>query len=134
MHLPLPKVLILPTLLAALLLPLPAAAAPVSLHFVDADLATVLRAAARLGGYGLVLDGAVDGRVTIDTEAEPALFLPQLARMYGLAVEQQGTTFYISAASHRNAQRRPYVFPVRYGAPERLAAAINLLDRKSVVE
>ena len=126
MHLPLPKVLILPALLAALLLPLPAAAAPVSLHFVDADLATVLRAAARLGGYGLVLDGAVDGRVTIDTEAEPALFLPQLARMYGLAVEQQGTTFYISAASHRNAQRRPYVFPVRYGAPERLAAAVNL--------
>ena len=61
MHLPLPKVLILPALLAALLLPLPAAAAPVSLHFVDADLATVLRAAARLGGYGLVLDGAVDG-------------------------------------------------------------------------
>ena len=126
MHLPLPKVLILPALLAALLLPLPAAAAPVSLHFVDADLATVLRAVARLGGYGLVLDGAVDGRVTIDTEAEPALFLPQLARMYGLAVEQQGTTFYISAASHRNAQRRPYVFPVRYGAPERLAAAVNL--------
>ncbi|MCI6753323.1 MAG: pilus assembly protein PilQ, partial [Selenomonas bovis] len=126
MHLPLPKVLILPALLAALLLPLPAAAAPVSLHFVDADLATVLRAAARLGGYGLVLDGAVDGRVTIDTEAEPALFLPQLARMYGLAVEQQGTTFYISAASHRNAQRRPYVFPVRYGAPERLATAVNL--------
>ena len=51
MHLPLPKVLILPALLAALLLPLPAAAAPVSLHFADADLATVLRAAARLLSY-----------------------------------------------------------------------------------
>ena len=48
MHPTLSKTLILLALLTPLLLPLPAAAAPVSLHFVDADLATVLRAAARL--------------------------------------------------------------------------------------
>lgn len=126
MHPTIRSLLALSALLAALSLPLPASAAPVTLRFVDADLADVLRAAAKLGGYGLVLDGAIEGRVTIDTEAEPDLFLTQMARMYGLILERQGNTFFLSAASRTGALRSTYVFPIRYGAPERLADAVNL--------
>ena len=71
MHPTLSKALILPALLTALLLPLPAAAAPVSLHFVDADLAAVLRAAARLGGYGLLGYVTITPRVRRMLEALP---------------------------------------------------------------
>lgn len=121
------RVSLLAALTLALALPLPAAAAPVTLRFVDADLADALHAAARLGGYGLVLDSAVTGRVTIDTTLEPDLFLEKMAEMYGLTLERQGDTFFIAAASAPpSALRRTYVFPIRYGSPARLAAAVNL--------
>ena len=118
---------LLAALALALALPHGAAAAPVTLRFVDADLGDALRAAARLGGYGLVLDSAITGRVTIDTTLEPDLFLEKMAEMYGLTLERQGDTFFVTAASAAPcALRRTYVFPVHYGSPARLAAAVNL--------
>lgn len=118
---------LLAALALALALPHGAAAAPVTLRFVDADLGDALRAAARLGGYGLVLDSAITGRVTIDTTLEPDLFLEKMAEMYGLTLERQGDTFFVTAASASpGALRRTYVFPVHYGSPARLAAAVNL--------
>ena len=53
--------------LAIAALPSPASAAPAALHFDDAEVAEVLQAAARLGGYGIVLDSDVRGRITVDT-------------------------------------------------------------------
>ena len=112
--------------LAIAVLPSPASAAPVALHFDDAEVADVLQAAARLGGYGIVLDSDVRGRITVDTSAEPADLLPRVARMYGLAAELRDGVFYISSAAHAENVRQTYVFPVHYSAPEALLPAINL--------
>ena len=112
--------------LAIAVLPSPASAAPVALHFDDAEVAEVLQAAARLGGYGIVLDSDVRGRITVDTSAEPADLLPRVARMYGLAAELRDGVFYISSAAHAENVRQTYVFPVHYSAPEALLPAINL--------
>ena len=112
--------------LAIAVLPSPASAAPAALHFDDAEVAEVLQAAARLGGYGIVLDSDVRGRITVDTSAEPADLLPRVARMYGLAAELRDGVFYISSAAHAENVRQTYVFPVHYSAPEALLPAINL--------
>jgi len=112
--------------LAIAALPSPASAAPAALHFDDAEVAEVLQAAARLGGYGIVLDSDVRGRITVDTSAEPADLLPRVARMYGLAAELRDGVFYISSAAHAENVRQTYVFPVHYSAPEALLPAINL--------
>ena len=112
--------------LAIAVLPSPASAAPVALHFDDAEVAEVLQAAARLGGYGIVLDSDVRGRITVDTSAEPADLLPRVARMYGLAAELRDGVFYISSAAHAENVRQTYVFPVHYSAPKALLPAINL--------
>ena len=112
--------------LAIAVLPSPASAAPVALHFDDAEVAEVLQAAARLGGYGIVLDSDVRGRITVDTSAEPADLLPRVARMYGLAAELRDGVFYVSSAAHAENVRQTYVFPVHYSAPEALLPAINL--------
>ena len=103
-----------------------ASAAPVALHFDDADVSEVLQTAARLGGYGIVLDSDVRGRVTIDTSAEPSDLLPRVARMYGLAAELRDGVFYVSSAAHAENVRQTYVFPVHYSAPKALLPAINL--------
>lgn len=112
--------------LAIAVLPSPASTAPAALHFDDAEVAEVLQAAARLGGYGIVLDSDVRGRITVDTSAEPADLLPRVARMYGLAAELRDGVFYISSAAHAENVRQTYVFPVHYSAPEALLPAINL--------
>ena len=103
-----------------------ASAAPVALHFDDADVSEVLQTAARLGGYGIVLDSDVRGCVTIDTSAEPSDLLPRVARMYGLAAELRDGVFYVSSAAHAENVRQTYVFPVHYSAPKALLPAINL--------
>ena len=112
--------------LAIAVLPSPASAAPAALHFDDAEVAEVLQAAARRGGYGIVRDSDVRGRITVDTSAEPADLLPRVARMYGLAAELRDGVFYISSAAHAENVRQTYVFPVHYSAPEALLPAINL--------
>lgn len=117
---------ILLALFLALSPPALAGASPVTLNFVDAPVADVLRAAARLGGLGLVLDGSTAGTVTIHATAEPRDFIAQLARMYGLTVEESGGTLFVSSAVNQPHLRRTYTFPVQYGAPERLAEMINL--------
>lgn len=118
--------------LACLLMmpPRSAVAAPVALHFEDAAVADVLQTVARLGGYGIVLDGAVTGRVTLDATAEPGELLPRLARMHGLTATLLGDTFFVSSAAHARDVRQAYVFRVHYSAPESLLPALNLTLKK----
>ena len=113
-----------------ILFPASVSATPVSLHFQDAEIADALQAVARFGGYGIVIDGETTGRVTIDAEAEPADFLPRLAKMYGLTATLKGGTFFVTSAAHARDVREAYVFPVHYSAPEDLLPALNLTLKK----
>lgn len=88
-----------------ILFPASVSATPVSLHFQDAEIADALQAVARFGGYGIVIDGETAGRVTIDAEAEPADFLPRLAKMYGLTATLKGGTFFVTSAAHARRAR-----------------------------
>ena len=83
-----------------------------------------------LGGYGIVIDGETEGRVTIDAEAEPSELLPRLAKMYGLTATLRDGTFFVSSAAHARDIREAYVFPVHYSAPEELLPALNLTLKK----
>jgi len=112
------------------LLPATTFAAPVALHFQDAEIADALQTIARFGGYGIVIDGLASGRVTIDAEAEPSELLPRLAKMYGLTATLRDGTFFVSSASHARDVREAYVFPVHYSAPEDLLPALNLTLKK----
>lgn len=113
-------------LLTAFFVPAAASAAPVTLRFANAPVADALRAAARLGGFGIVLDGDIGGTVTIDTSEEPSLFIEQLARMYGLSVERQGNTYLVSSAGHRALTERTYVVPIQYGNLQKIKEIVNL--------
>lgn len=114
------------TLLWMLLLPLPAAAAPVTVDVTGGDVRSVLLAVARMANIPLVVDDAVTGSVTAHLTGEGEDVLRLIAAARGIHIEQHGTVFLALSADARTENRRVHSYTVRYADPEELAHAVNL--------
>ena len=102
-------------------------AAPVNLQVTGGDVRSVLLAAARLGGINLVMDGSVQGTVTVSLQAEPLEVLRKITEAHGLAlVPACEQTYLIIPAASDTSLRQVHVWTVRYADPHELAAALNL--------
>ena len=113
-------------LVGLLHLPVPAAAAPVTIDVTGGDVRAVLLAVARMGDLALIVDDSVTGAVTahVTGEAEEVLRLVAAAR--GIQIERHGAVFLALAPDTRAENRRVYTYSVRNGDPEELAHAANL--------
>lgn len=113
-------------LLWTLLLPIPAAAAPVTIDVTGGDVRSVLLAVARMANIPLVVDDAVTGSVTAHLTGEGEDVLRLIAAARGIHIEQHGTVFLALSADARTENRRVHSYTVRYADPEELAHAANL--------
>lgn len=111
---------------AALLLPIPVFAAPVTIDVAGGDVRAVLLAVARMGGIALIVDDDVTGSVTAHLTGEGEEVLRLVAAARGIRIEQHGAVFLALAADTRAENRRVHTYTVRYGDPEELAHAANL--------
>ena len=109
-----------------LLLPVPTAAAPVTIDVTGADVRVVLLAVARMGGIPLVVDDSVAGTVTAHLTGEGEEVLRLIAAARGAQIERHGAIFLALGADSRAENRSVHIYPVRYGDPEELAHAANL--------
>ena len=110
----------------AILLPVPAAAAPVTIDVTGGDVRTVLLAVARMGGIPLIVDDSVTGTVTAHLTGEGEEVLRLVAAARGIQIERRGTVFLALAVDTRAENRRVHSYTVRYADPEELAHAANL--------
>ena len=110
----------------AILLPVPAAAAPVAIDVTGGDVRTVLLAVARMGGIPLIVDDSVTGTVTAHLTGEGEEVLRLVAAARGIQIERRGTVFLALAVDTRAENRRVHSYTVRYADPEELAHAANL--------
>ena len=103
-------------------------ASPVSLTVTDADVRTVLAGLARSSGRAIVLDGSVQGTISMemsDIEAEDAFRM--IADAKGLLLEERGGVLLIRAADgNTSGLRRVHVLAAHYADPEIVAKALNL--------
>ena len=114
-------------LLAGLLhLPVPAAAAPVTIDVTGGDVRAVLLAVARMGDLALIVDDSVTGAVTAHVTGEGEEVLRLVAAARGIQIERHGAVFLALAPDTRAENRRVYTYVVRNGDPEELAHAANL--------
>ena len=114
-------------LLAGLLhLPVPAAAAPVTIDVTGGDVRAVLLAVARMGDLALIVDDSVTGSVTAHVTGEGEEVLRLVAAARGIQIERHGAVFLALAPDTRAENRRVYTYSVRNGDPEELAHAANL--------
>ena len=114
-------------LLAGLLhLPVPAAAAPVTIDVTGGDVRAVLLAVARMGDIPLIVDDSVTGSVTAHVTGEGEEVLRLVAAARGIQIERHGAVFLALAPDTRAENRRVYTYSVRNGDPEELAHAANL--------
>ena len=113
-------------LAGAILLPVPAAAAPVTIDVTGGDVRTVLLAVARMSNLPLIVDDSVTGTVTAHLTGEGEDVLRLVAAARGIQIERRGTVFLALAADTRAENRRVHSYTVRYGDPEELAHAANL--------
>ena len=114
-------------LLAGLLhLPVPAAAAPVTIDVTGGDVRAVLLAVARMGDLALIVDDSVTGAVTAHVTGEGEEVLRLVAAARGIQIERHGAVFLALAPDTRAENRRVYTYSVRNGDPEELAHAANL--------
>ncbi|MFC2315204.1 MAG: type II secretion system protein GspD [Selenomonas massiliensis] len=113
-------------LAGAILLPVPAAAAPVTIDVTGGDVRTVLLAVARMSNLPLIVDDSVTGTVTAHLTGEGEEVLRLVAAARGIQIERRGTVFLALAADTRAENRRVHSYTVRYGDPEELAHAANL--------
>ena len=110
----------------AILLPVPAAATPVTIDVTGGDVRTVLLAVARMGGIPLIVDDSVTGTVTAHLTGEGEEVLRLVAAARGIQIERRGTVFLALAVDTRAENRRVHSYTVRYADPEELAHAANL--------
>ena len=110
----------------AILLPVPAAAAPVTIDVTGGDVHAVLLAVARMGGIPLIVDDSVTGTVTAHLTGEGEEVLRLVAAARGIQIERRGTVFLALAVDTRAENRRVHSYTVRYADPEELAHAANL--------
>ena len=113
-------------LAGAILLPVPAAAAPVTIDVTGGDVRAVLLAVARMSNLPLIVDDSVTGTVTAHLTGEGEEVLRLVAAARGIQIERRGTVFLALAADTRAENRRVHSYTVRYGDPEELAHAANL--------
>ena len=113
-------------LLWTLLLPVPAAAAPVTIDVTGGDVRSVLLAVARMANIPLVVDDSVTGAVTAHVTGEGEEVLRLVAAARGIQIERHGAVFLALAPDTRAENRRVYTYSVRNGDPEELAHAANL--------
>ena len=110
----------------AILLPVPAAAAPVTIDVTGGDVRAVLLAVARMSNLPLIVDDSVTGTVTAHLTGEGEEVLRLVAAARGIQIERRGTVFLALAVDTRTENRRVHSYTVRYGDPEELAHAANL--------
>ena len=110
----------------AILLPVPAAAAPVTIDVTGGDVRAVLLAVARMGGIPLIVDDSVTGTVTAHLTGEGEEVLRLVAAARGIQIERRGTVFLALAVDTRAENRRVHSYTVCYADPEELAHAANL--------
>ena len=113
-------------LACALLFPVPAAAAPVTIDVTGGDVRAVLLAVARMGGIPLIVDDSVTGTVTAHLTGEGEEVLRLIAAARGAQIERHGTIFLALGTDARAENRSVHIYSVRYGDPEELAHAANL--------
>ena len=115
------------TLVVGLLhLPVPAAAAPVSIDVTGGDVRAVLLAVARMGDLPLIVDDSVTGSVTAHVTGEGEEVLRLVAAARGIQIERHGAVFLALAPDTRAENRCVYTYIVRNADPEELAHAANL--------
>ena len=115
------------TLIVGLLhLPVPAAAAPVTIDVTGGDVRAVLLAVARMGDLPLIVDDSVTGSVTAHLTGEGEDVLRLIAAARGIHIERHGAVFLALSADARTENRRVHSYTVRYADPEELAHAVNL--------
>ena len=107
-------------------LPVPAAAAPVTIDVTGGDVRAVLLAVARMGDIPLIVDDSVTGSVTAHVTGEGEEVLRLVAAARGIQIERHGAVFLALAPDTRAENRRVYTYSVRNGDPEELAHAANL--------
>ena len=107
-------------------LPVPAAAAPVTIDVTGGDVRAVLLAVARMGDLALIVDNSVTGAVTAHVTGEGEEVLRLVAAARGIQIERHGAVFLALAPDTRAENRRVYTYSVRNGDPEELAHAANL--------
>ena len=107
-------------------LPVPAAAAPVTIDVTGGDVRAVLLAVARMGDLALIVDDSVTGAVTAPVTGEGEEVLRLVAAARGIQIERHGAVFLALAPDTRAENRRVYTYSVRNGDPEELAHAANL--------
>ena len=110
----------------AILLPVPAAAAPVTIDVTGGDVRAVLLAVARMGNLPLIVDDSVTGTVTAHLTGEGEEVLRLVAAARGIQIERRGAVFLALAVDTRAENRRVHSYTVRYADPEELAHAANL--------
>ena len=110
----------------AILLPVPAAATPVTIDVTGGDVRTVLLAVARMSNLPLIVDDSVTGTVTAHLTGEGEEVLRLVAAARGIQIERRGTVFLALAVDTRAENRRVHSYTVRYADPEELAHAANL--------
>ena len=113
-------------LVGLLHLPVPAAAAPVTIDVTGGDVRAVLLAVARMGDLALIVDDSVTGAVTAHVTGEGEEVLRLVAAARGIQIERHGAVFLALAPDTRAENRRVYTYSVRNGDPEELAHAANL--------
>lgn len=113
-------------LAGAILLPVPAAAAPVTIDVTGGDVRAVLLAVARMSNLPLIVDDSVTGTVTAHLTGEGEEVLRLVAAARGIQIERRGTVFLALAVDTRAENRRVHSYTVRYADPEELAHAANL--------
>ena len=115
------------TLVVGLLhLPVPAAAAPVTIDVTGGDVRAVLLAVARMGDLPLIVDDSVTGSVTAHVTGEGEEVLRLVAAARGIHIERHGAVFLALSADARTENRLVHSYTVRYADPEELAHAVNL--------
>ena len=113
-------------LVGLLHMPVPAAAAPVTIDVTGGDVRAVLLAVARMGDLALIVDDSVTGAVTAHVTGEGEEVLRLVAAARGIQIERHGAVFLALAPDTRAENRRVYTYSVRNGDPEELAHAANL--------
>ena len=110
----------------AILFPVPAAAAPVTIDVTGGDVRAVLLAVARMSNLPLIVDDSVTGTVTAHLTGEGEEVLRLVAAARGIQIERRGAVFLALAVDTRAENRRVHSYTVRYADPEELAHAANL--------